>query len=72
MPTPTYSLTKAKVVPVAPQENPAQLITHLRFKSENDAWNALRQLMARGFDASGWFVRTNHETDPVQVEDEAA
>lgn len=53
-------------------DDPDQLISHLHFESEFAAWKALRQLISKGFDATGWYVRQQPDVENNIVEHEAA
>ncbi len=52
-------------------DDACRILSHVRFSRESDAWGALLDLMAEGFDACGWDVRPQIEASEPE-EGEAA
>lgn len=53
-------------------DDPDQLISHVLFKSESEAWGALLRLMEKGMDGAGWYVRAHEVSEVQEVVHEAA
>ncbi len=71
---PEYSLHRKSYDPVTKAcfDDQDQLISHVLFRTESEAWSALLRLMSKGMDGAGWYVRAHEVSGLQEVEHEAA